>query len=45
MFKISETHYAATWLADERSPKVEMPESLKERIRRMKEEGAEYARN
>ena len=45
LFKISGTHYAATWLADGRSPKVEMPDPLKERIRHMKEEGAAYARN
>ena len=36
MFKISETHYAATWLLDPRAPKVEMPPELKERIARMK---------
>ncbi|MEA4894408.1 MAG: ABC transporter ATP-binding protein [Oscillospiraceae bacterium] len=39
MFRISETHYAATWLLDERAPKVEMPEELKNRIARMKREG------
>jgi oligopeptide transport system ATP-binding protein len=43
MFKVSSTHYAATWLLDERSPKVEMPDVLKERIRLMKQEGKEYA--
>ena len=32
MFQISETHYAATWLLDERAPKVEMPPELKARI-------------
>ncbi len=42
LFRISDTHYAATWLLDERSPKVEMPEVLKERIRRMKQEGIDY---
>jgi len=39
MFKISDTHYASTWLLDERAPKVEMPAELKERIARMREEG------
>ena len=39
MFQISETHYAATWLLDERAPKVEMPPELKARIERMKKEG------
>ncbi len=43
MFKVSSTHYAATWLLDERSPKMEMPDVLKERIRLMKQEGKEYA--
>ena len=38
MFQISDTHYAATWLLDERAPKVEMPAELKARIERMKEE-------
>ncbi len=37
MFKISETHSAATWLLDPRSPKVEMPKILLDRIKRMKE--------
>lgn len=36
MFKISDTHYAATWLLDPRSPKVEMPKIIQERIKRMK---------
>jgi len=34
-FQISDTHYAATWLLDERAPKVEMPESLRLRIANM----------
>ena len=38
MFKVSETHYAATWLLDPRAPKVEMPEELRKRIRRMLKE-------
>ena len=42
MFQVGSNHYAATWLADERSPKVEMPAALKERIDRMKKEGREY---
>lgn len=40
MFKITETHSAATWLLDPRAPKVEMPEELKKRIARMKKEGS-----
>lgn len=38
-FKISDTHYAATWLLHEDAPKVEMPEILKNRIDRMKKVG------
>ena len=37
MFRITDTHSAATWLLHPDAPKVEMPEELKERIRRMKE--------
>lgn len=29
MFKVSDTHYAKTWLLDPRSPKVEKPEQIK----------------
>ena len=32
LFKISDTHYAATWLLDPRAPKVEMPAIVKARI-------------
>ncbi len=35
MFKISDTHYAATWLLHPMAPKVEMPSALKHRIDRM----------
>lgn len=35
-FKISETHYASTWLLHPKAPKVELPDVLKERIERMK---------
>lgn len=31
MFKVSDTHYAATWLLDERAPKIEKPVFLKKR--------------
>ena len=36
MFKISETHFAATWLLHPDAPKVEMPVELKKRIERAK---------
>ena len=39
MFKITDTHYASTWLLDERAPKIEMPAELKARIERMQKEG------
>ena len=32
MFKLSSTHYAATWLLDERAPKAEMPSIVATRI-------------
>jgi oligopeptide/dipeptide ABC transporter ATP-binding protein len=37
LFKISDTHYAATWLLHPDAPKVEPPKSVTDRIRRMKE--------
>ncbi|MBR0411335.1 MAG: ABC transporter ATP-binding protein [Eubacterium sp.] len=42
MFKVTDTHYAATWLLDPRSPKIEMPGELKNRIERMKKEAENY---
>lgn len=38
MFRITETHYAATWLLHPMAPKVEIPASVTDRIRRMKKE-------
>lgn len=32
MFKVSDTHYAATWLLDERAPKAVMPKIVSQRI-------------
>ena len=40
MFKITDTHYASTWLLHEKAPKIEMPEELRNRIDRMLKEGA-----
>ncbi|ESU32658.1 peptide ABC transporter ATP-binding protein [Bacillus sp. 17376] len=34
MFKVSETHYAATWLLHPDAPKVEPPEAVKSRMRK-----------
>lgn len=42
MFKVTDTHYAATWLLDPRAPKAEMPRELKERIERMKKGAEKY---
>ncbi|WP_044748678.1 ABC transporter ATP-binding protein [Bacillus alveayuensis] len=33
MFKVSDTHYAATWLLHENAPKVEPPKVVQERMR------------
>ncbi len=38
MFRITDTHSAATWLLDERAPEAEMPAELAARIARMKKE-------
>lgn len=37
MFKISDTHSAATWLLHPNAPKVELPKAISARIERMKE--------
>ena len=39
LFKITDTHYAATWLLHPDAPKVEMPKIIKDRIERMKQGG------
>ena len=36
MFKISDTHYAATWLLHPNAPKIETPKIITDRIARMK---------
>ncbi len=38
MFKVSNSHYASTWLLHEKAPKVELPKELKNRIDRMLKE-------
>lgn len=40
MFKISDTHFAATWLLHPDAPKVDPPKSVTERIERMKKRTA-----
>ena len=39
MFRITDTHYAATWLLHPDAPKMEMPAVVKERIGRMQAKG------
>ena len=39
-FKVSDTHYAATWLLHPDAPKVDVPKVITDRIERMKEMGA-----
>ena len=41
LFKITDTHYAATWLLHPDAPKVEMPKIIKDRIERMKRQGGD----
>ena len=42
MFKISETHFAATWLLHPDAPRVELPEELRHRIERARKEAEKY---
>ncbi|KIL35362.1 peptide ABC transporter ATP-binding protein [Cohnella kolymensis] len=43
MFKVTDTHYAATWLLHENAPKVEMSETLRRRIDKVvKEAGSPW---
>ncbi|MDY0345613.1 MAG: ABC transporter ATP-binding protein [Bacilli bacterium] len=44
MFKISDTHYAKTWLLDPRAPKVEKPKIIQNLRERMKQAAAELKR-
>ena len=42
MYEVSPTHYAATWLLHPNAPKVELPKTITDRIRRMKERGGNH---
>lgn len=42
MFKISDTHFAATWLLHPDAPKIDPPKSVTERIERMKTRRTSY---
>lgn len=35
MFRVSDTHYAATWLLHPKAPKIGMPEELAKRVSRL----------
>lgn len=43
MFKISDTHYAATWLLHPDAPKVDPPKAVRDRIERMRKKREENA--
>ena len=45
LFQISPTHYAATWLLHPNAPKVDTPEIVTQRIRRMQKLGGELDGN
>lgn len=40
MFKVSDTHYAATWLLHEDAPKIEPPDAVKRRMQGFAQTGA-----
>ncbi|MFC0524774.1 ABC transporter ATP-binding protein [Pontibacillus salicampi] len=40
MFKVSDTHYAATWLLHENAPKMEIPEAVRKRTQGVASTGA-----
>jgi len=42
LFKVSDTHYAATWLLHPNAPKVEMPKELQARLERARKEAEKY---
>ncbi|NLK12817.1 MAG: ABC transporter ATP-binding protein [Candidatus Phytoplasma sp.] len=39
LFKVTDSHYAATWLLDPRAPKIEMPESVRKRAEKYYKDG------
>ncbi len=41
LFKVSDTHFAATWLLHPQAPQVEMPEILRNRLAKLKESRGE----
>ena len=45
MFKITDSHYAATWLLHPDAPKIDRPKTITDRIARMKAREADRVRN
>ncbi len=45
MFKISDSHYAATWLLHPNAPKIDPPKAVTDRIKRMRVRGGENVKN
>ncbi len=43
LFKVSDTHYAATWLLHEDAPKIEPPQAVKRRMKGIAAEGREQS--
>ena len=43
MFKVSETHYAKTWLLDPRAPKIETPAAIQNLHEKMERAHVEFA--
>ncbi len=41
MFRVSDTHYAATWLLHPDAPKIDPPKTITDRIARMKQKNSE----
>ena len=42
LFKVSDTHYAATWLLHPDAPKIELPQELQDRLARARKEVEKY---
>ena len=40
LFRVSDTHYAATWLLHPDAPKITMPSELRARLERARKEAA-----
>ena len=38
MFRVTDTHWAATWLLHEAAPRIGMPDGLRQRIEQMRRE-------